>query len=161
MLGHSLRQAELRTRRTSAWRRNAEARAARGKADRFPLRFHGIPAVRSRSGRSCFNDAHVETLCRHAVTRRRRAFPVFANGWDQADAFEHFAGIRGADPKPNSTIKPHHWYVSCRLVLEGGFHPDELKPRPPFTVTKRDGQHLVGFDQTTATGGEATGSWGG
>ena len=53
-------------------------------------------------------------------------------------------------------IKPLHWYVSCRLVLEGGFHPDELKPRPPFTVTKRDGQHLVGFDQTTATGGEAT-----
>ena len=53
-------------------------------------------------------------------------------------------------------IKPLHWYVTCRLVLEGGFHPDELKPRPPFTVTRRRGQSLVHFDPSAATGGEAT-----
>ena len=41
-------------------------------------------------------------------------------------------------------------------MLEGGFHPDELKPRPPFTVTRRRGQHLICFDPATATGGEAT-----
>ena len=31
-------------------------------------------------------------------------------------------------------IRPLHWYVSCRLVLEGGFLPDEITPRPPFVV---------------------------
>jgi hypothetical protein len=35
-----------------------------------------------------------------------------------------------------------HWYVSCRLVVEGGFHPDELTPRPPFEV-KSSGQRFV------------------
>ena len=29
-------------------------------------------------------------------------------------------------------IKPLHWYVACRLVVEGGFPPDNITPRPPF-----------------------------
>jgi len=33
-------------------------------------------------------------------------------------------------------IKPLHWYMACRLCLEGGFLPDEITPRPPFRVTK-------------------------
>ncbi len=32
-------------------------------------------------------------------------------------------------------IKPLHWYMACRLCLEGGFDPDEITPRPPFHVT--------------------------
>ena len=36
------------------------------------------------------------------------------------------------------------------------FHPDEIKPRPPFTVTRQRGQYLLHFDPGTATGGEAT-----
>jgi len=32
-------------------------------------------------------------------------------------------------------IKPLHWYMACRLCLEGGFDPDEITPRPPFRVT--------------------------
>ena len=35
-------------------------------------------------------------------------------------------------------IKPLHWYVASRLVIEGGFRPDETRPRPPFDV-KREG----------------------
>lgn len=31
-------------------------------------------------------------------------------------------------------IRPLHWYVACRLVIEGGFHPDTITPRPPFGV---------------------------
>ena len=35
-------------------------------------------------------------------------------------------------------IKPLHWYVACRLVIEGGFLPEEVTPRPPFAVQKLD-----------------------
>ena len=73
----------------------------------------------------------------------------------QADAFEHFAGYQGRT-QSQEHIKPLHWYVACRLVLEGGFQPDEIKPRPPFIVCERRGQYLIQYDQTTATGAEAT-----
>ena len=73
----------------------------------------------------------------------------------QTKAFEHFALYQGRT-QSQEHIKPLHWYVTCRLVLEGGFHPNELKPRPPFSVTKRKNQHLIQFDPKSATGGEAT-----
>ena len=57
---------------------------------------------------------------------------------DRADALERFVRYEGTT-QSQQHIKPLHWYVACRLVLEGGFHPDEVKPRPPFTVTKRRG----------------------
>lgn len=51
-------------------------------------------------------------------------------------------------------IRPLHWYVACRLVLEGGFRPEEIVPRPPFRIeTKRVGRALV-YDEAYATGGE-------
>ena len=31
-------------------------------------------------------------------------------------------------------IRPLHWYVACRLVIEGGFFPHEIKPHTPFRV---------------------------
>ncbi len=73
----------------------------------------------------------------------------------QGQAFRHFAVYDGRT-QSQQHIKPLHWYVTCRLVLEGGFHPDELKPRPPFRVTRRRRQNLIHFDPSTATGGEAT-----
>jgi hypothetical protein len=33
-------------------------------------------------------------------------------------------------------IKPLHWYIACRLCLEGGFNPDEITPRPPFRIAR-------------------------
>ena len=74
---------------------------------------------------------------------------------NRAEAFEHFS-IHDGPTQSQQHIKPLHWYVTCRLVLEGGFHPDELKPRPPFTVTGRRGERLIHFDPAAATGGEAT-----
>ena len=54
-------------------------------------------------------------------------------------------------------IKPLHHYVACRLVLEGGFPPEDITPRPPFRIEKggSDGGLLV-YDEKVATGGERT-----
>lgn len=32
-------------------------------------------------------------------------------------------------------IKPVHWYIALRLVLEGGFAPEDITPRPPLVMT--------------------------
>ena len=53
-------------------------------------------------------------------------------------------------------IKPLHWYVACRLVLEGGFYPDEITPRPPFKVAPRGKSKLLAYDPSSAKGGERT-----
>ena len=71
------------------------------------------------------------------------------------DALRHFASYDGPT-QSQQHIKPLHWYVACRLVLEGGFHPDEIKPRPPFRVATKGRRHLLEFDATYATGAEAT-----
>jgi hypothetical protein len=53
-------------------------------------------------------------------------------------------------------IKPLHWYVACRLVVEGGFQPDDIVPRPPFATLKRgDSWHLT-YDPKLGGGGERT-----
>ncbi len=48
----------------------------------------------------------------------------------RTEALRHFATYEGPT-QSQQHIKPLHWYVACRLVLEGEFHPDELIPRPP------------------------------
>lgn len=74
---------------------------------------------------------------------------------NQADALRHFASYNGST-QSQQHIKPLHWYVACRLVLEGGFHPDDITPRPPFTVSKRRGEYLLAYDSAAGKGGEAT-----
>lgn len=76
-------------------------------------------------------------------TNQKQALAAFAGFTDKTQSAGH--------------IKPLHWYVACRLVLEGGFHPDDIKPRPPFTVqkSKRRGLSVLIFDNTVATGSEA------
>ena len=71
------------------------------------------------------------------------------------DALRHFASYDGPT-QSQQHIKPLHWYVACRLVLEGGFHPDEIKARPPFRVATKGRRHLLEFDEPYATGAEAT-----
>lgn len=72
---------------------------------------------------------------------------------------EAFAGFAGFNEKTQSAghIKPLHWYVACRLVLEGGYDPDDIKPRPPFVIrkSKRYGLQFLEFDPDSATGREA------
>lgn len=73
----------------------------------------------------------------------------------RSHALRHFAVYDGPT-QSQQHIKPLHWYVTCRLVLEGGFLPDEIKPRPPFRVIRRSGRHLLHYDPECATGAEAT-----
>jgi hypothetical protein len=74
---------------------------------------------------------------------------------NQQEALYHFATYAGAT-QSQQHIKPLHWYVACRLVLEGGFHPDDVTPRPPFTVVSKGSKHTLHFDPRTASGGERT-----
>ena len=39
-------------------------------------------------------------------------------------ALAHFVTFHGSTQSQRH-IKPLHWYVACRLVVEGGFDPDE------------------------------------
>lgn len=48
------------------------------------------------------------------------------------------------------------WYAACRLVLEGGFHPDAVTPRPPFMVARRGRSHVLHYEPESARGGETT-----
>lgn len=67
-----------------------------------------------------------------------------------------FAGFSGKTQSA-SHIKPLHWYVACRLVIEGGFHPDDIVPRPPFRVERRkSGDVRLHFDPALGGGGERT-----
>lgn len=51
------------------------------------------------------------------------------------DALERFA-LHSEGTQASEHIKRLHWYTACRLVLEGGFLPEEITPRPPFRVVR-------------------------
>jgi hypothetical protein len=70
-------------------------------------------------------------------------------------ALYHFATYTGPT-QSQQHIKPLHWYVACKLVLEGGFHPDNITPRPPFAVVTRRGENALQFVPNLATGSERT-----
>ena len=53
-------------------------------------------------------------------------------------------------------IRPLHWHIACRLVIEGRFFPHEIKPHTPFRVEDgRDGARLI-HDASVANNSEAT-----
>lgn len=67
------------------------------------------------------------------------------------------AFVQASDGTQGQThILPMHWYVACRLVLEGGFRPDWITPRPPFMVSKKGHAEVLHFEPESAGGGEAT-----
>ena len=71
------------------------------------------------------------------------------------DALRTF--VLAADGTQSSShILPMHWHVACRLVVEGGFHPDWIKPRPPFVVKRKGGRSFLHYDASSARAGEAT-----
>lgn len=74
-------------------------------------------------------------------TDRQAALGTFAT---------YSGGVQG-----QAHIKPLHWYVACRLVLEGGFLPEEITPRPPFIARRRQGWE-ISYDPSVASGGERT-----
>lgn len=73
----------------------------------------------------------------------------------ESDAFKFFASF-GDQTESAAHIMPLHWYVASRLVLEGGFGPEEITPRPPFSVRRRGKRLLLGYDPQLGEGGEAT-----
>lgn len=64
---------------------------------------------------------------------------------------ENVSGHQGS-----AHIMPLHWYVACRMVVEGGFHPEDITPRPPFTVTNRGGRHFLEHNPEAGSSGERT-----
>ena len=60
--------------------------------------------------------------------------------WSLRSALARFATFTGSTQSQRH-IKPLHWYVACRLVVEGGFDPDEIVPRPPFRRRQATGTH--------------------
>lgn len=57
-------------------------------------------------------------------------------------ALETFV-INASGHQGQGHIRPLHYYVASRLVVEGGFYPDEITPRPPFEVSKDTAGHLI------------------
>lgn len=71
------------------------------------------------------------------------------------DAFKRFATYVGKTESAEH-IKPLHWYIACRLVLEGGFEPDDVTPRPPFKLVRKAGRALLSYDPELGGTGERT-----
>lgn len=74
---------------------------------------------------------------------------------NRSDAIREFVTYAGPT-QGQRHIKPLHWYVACRLVLEGGFWPHEITPRPPFVAVRRRRERHLEFDPSVATSSEAT-----
>lgn len=53
-------------------------------------------------------------------------------------------------------IHPLHRHFALRLVLEGGFLPDEITPRPPMRVETRKKRQFLIFDESAQVDGEQT-----
>lgn len=71
------------------------------------------------------------------------------------DALRVFV-LNEAGHQSSAHIKPLHWYVACRLVVEGGFHPGDIAPRPPFVVQSSNRGHVLRYDADQGGSGERT-----
>jgi hypothetical protein len=82
------------------------------------------------------------------------AAPRWLNG---PQAFREFATYRGKTQSAQH-IKPLHWYIASRLVIEGGFPPEDITPRPPFRVEEKGPKgkrrYLLHHDSSCALAGE-------
>ena len=132
-LATTLDRVELRTGGTSLGGRDVETGTARSRQDRSG---HPDPRPKGKRHRlpkdwkSCADGdtmAKAPAICQWISLKQ--ALAAFA---------ENVSGHQGS-----GHIKPLHWYVSCRLVVEGGFHPDDITPHPPFVVSDRDGRHVL------------------
>lgn len=58
--------------------------------------------------------------------------------------------------QPGGLVKFLRWYVVSRLVIEGGFDPDWIRPRPPITVDRHRHGLLLAHDPDAAEPGRRT-----
>lgn len=68
--------------------------------------------------------------------------------------------VEATEHQSQNHIKSLHWHIALRLVVEGGFFPDDITPRPPLRVeTVGTGSkrrfHLI-HDPSAAIAGEQT-----
>lgn len=74
----------------------------------------------------------------------------------QTAAFREFASFYGKTESAEH-IKPLHWHVACRLVIEGGFLPEDITPRPPLRAERsKKGPPILHYDPDVAGAGERT-----
>lgn len=76
--------------------------------------------------------------------------------WRGTEETFHHLATSLEKTQSQKVVKPIHWYVACRLVLEGGFLPHEITPHPPFRAEKKGTRWLLRHDQSAASGSEAT-----
>ena len=56
--------------------------------------------------------------------------------------------IAATSTESGEHIRPLHRYLGIRLVIEGGFLPEELSPTPPLKSEYRDGAWHLSFNPT-------------
>lgn len=71
------------------------------------------------------------------------------------EAFRVFAQA-GINIQGQQHIKPLHQHIVLRLVLEGGFYPDEVTPHPPLRVAGNPAHRRLVFDPTVENSAEQT-----
>ena len=80
-----------------------------------------------------------------------RGMPAY---FQLADALRQF--VQATATQDQAHIRPMHAHVAMRLVIEGGFMPDEITPHPPIRCERAgQGRRLV-FDESAATNEELT-----
>jgi hypothetical protein len=60
-----------------------------------------------------------------------------------SSALHEFVTVEGTPAQLH--IRPLHQYLAVRLVLEGGFDPDEITPHPPLRVESKGARRLISF----------------
>ena len=70
------------------------------------------------------------------------------------------AFVEATEVQSQGHIRPLHWHIAERLVLEGGFLPEDIVPRPPLRVDTsgagRRRRHRLVYDPSAAEPGEQT-----
>lgn len=69
-----------------------------------------------------------------------------------ADALKAF--VRATGTQSQEHIRPLHKHFAIRLVVEGGFLPQEVAPHPPLRSIQRAGMHVLESDVSLETSTE-------
>lgn len=68
--------------------------------------------------------------------------------------------VEATQTQSQEHIRPLHWHIASRLVVEGGFRPDDITPTPPFRIerVRADGgqRWRLIYDESAARAGEQT-----
>src|SRR5436189_4270653 len=60
-----------------------------------------------------------------------------------SSALQEFVTVEGTQAQQH--IRPLHQHLTVRLVLEGGFDPDEITPHPPLRIETKGARRLLTF----------------